>query len=158
MIMRRKDREVLDSEKIDGMIRACHCCRLGFCDNGAVYIVPLSFGYEKIGEKRVFYFHSASEGRKIDLIKTGNPVGFELDTNYQLQESDHACGYTAAFQSVIGTGYPYLIEEREEKIHALQQIMLQLSGKTDWTFDAAYLDNMAVFRVEVTELSCKEHE
>ena len=30
--MRRKDREVLDETKIDGFIRACDCCRIGFYD------------------------------------------------------------------------------------------------------------------------------
>ncbi len=156
--MRRNDRQVLDPEKIEHIIRTCHCCRLGFCDNGAVYIVPLSFGYEKVGEKRTFYFHGASEGRKIDLIKTGNPVGFELDTGYELHTAREACGYTAKFQSVIGTGYPSLIEDPEERIHALKQIMFHLTGKTDWTFAEEFLNDMSVFKLEVTELSCKEHE
>lgn len=43
--MRRTDREITDAEKITQIIQTCHCCRLGFCDNGAVYIVPLNFGY-----------------------------------------------------------------------------------------------------------------
>ena len=41
--MRRTDREITDAEKITQIIQTCHCCRLGFCDNGAVYIVPLNF-------------------------------------------------------------------------------------------------------------------
>ena len=43
--MRRKDREVTDSQKIREIILSCRCCRLGFYDNGEVYIVPLDFGY-----------------------------------------------------------------------------------------------------------------
>ena len=39
--MRRKDREVTDSQKIREIILSCRCCRLGFYDNGQVYIVPL---------------------------------------------------------------------------------------------------------------------
>ncbi len=35
--MRRTDREITDAEKITQIIQTCHCCRLGFCDNGAVY-------------------------------------------------------------------------------------------------------------------------
>ena len=41
--MRRQDREVTDPGKIDRVIAACHCCRLGFCDQGKAYIVPLVF-------------------------------------------------------------------------------------------------------------------
>ena len=66
--MRRTDREITDAEKITQIIQTCHCCRLGFCDNGAVYIVPLNFGYAEENGKRVFYFHSAKSGRKLDQM------------------------------------------------------------------------------------------
>ena len=95
MEMRRKDREVTDEKKIMEIISQCYCCRLGFIDKGAVYIVPLNFGFEKKATDYVFYFHSAMEGRKIECMKTGNPVGFELDTNYQLQEAKNPCAYSA---------------------------------------------------------------
>lgn len=91
--MRRKDREILETEQIEKVIHSRHCCRIGFYDNGSIYIVPLNFRYEKNGEKRCFYFHGALTGRKIDLIQTGLPVGFEMDTNYQLNEAEHACGF-----------------------------------------------------------------
>ena len=102
--MRRTDREITDAEKITQIIQTCHCCRLGFCDNGAVYIVPLNFGYAEENGKRVFYFHSAKSGRKLDLIAGTPSVGFELDVNYALVEGEEACRHTARFQSVIGTG------------------------------------------------------
>lgn len=60
--MRRKDREITDPERIRDIVERCACCRIGFYDNGEVYIVPLNFGYE-IGEHGyVFYFHGAAEG------------------------------------------------------------------------------------------------
>mgnify|MGYP001447539251 CR=1 FL=1 len=39
--MRRKDREVTDYGKISKVIAASHCCRLGFYEEGEVYIVPI---------------------------------------------------------------------------------------------------------------------
>ena len=77
--MRRKDREVTDESRIDGIIRRCSCCRLGFSDGGEVYIVPMNFGFVKRDGKRVFYFHSAKEGRKVELLKNGCDVGFGQD-------------------------------------------------------------------------------
>ena len=59
--MRRKDREVTDSQKIREIILSCRCCRLGFYDNGQVYIVPLDFGYYENNGRHVFYFHGAKE-------------------------------------------------------------------------------------------------
>lgn len=54
--MRRKDREVTDAGKIREAITASHCCRLGFCDEGEVYIVPMNFGYTEEEGKGSFIF------------------------------------------------------------------------------------------------------
>ena len=155
--MRRKDREVTDPAAIEDIIRRCACCRLGFNDDGAVYIVPLSFGYEQIDGVYTFYFHSAREGRKLDLLRRYPQVGFEMDTNYRLNEADVACGYSARFQSVIGNGTASLVESVEEKIKGLGLLMEHTAGKGDWQFDGKMLDAVAVFKVQVTSLSCKEH-
>ena len=156
--MRRKDREVKDSAKIDEIISSCDVCRLGFNDNGRVYIVPLSFGFENDGGRRIFYFHSAREGRKIDLIRGTHYAGFEMDTGYKLNEGETACDYSARFQSVIGGGRVDFIEDAEEKRRALDMIMLKNTGRGGWEFDEKMVSATAVFRLEVEEISCKEHE
>lgn len=156
--MRRKDREITAPEKIDAIIASCQCCRLGFCDQGKAYIVPLSFGYTKRGGKRVFYFHGAKEGRKIDLIRQTGCAGFEMDTHYKLNESEKACGYSARFRSVIGSGRVSIVETAEEKQEGLQVIMRHLTGEDHWTFDGKMLETVCVFKLEVEELSCKEHQ
>ena len=126
--MRRKDREITEPAKIREIIEASHCCRLGFFDGKEVYIVPLSFGYEEEEGRRFFYFHSAREGRKIDLISAAPSVGFELDTNYELVEGDLACNHSARFQSVIGTGRVSFVDAAEERKAALQSIMRHNTG------------------------------
>lgn len=75
IIMRREDREVTDPMKITEIISRCTCCRIGFNDDGEVYIVPLNFGYETKENTYVFYFHGANEGRKIDLIQKTPMLG-----------------------------------------------------------------------------------
>ena len=70
--MRRQDREVTDPEKINSIISSCHCCRLGFCDQGKAYLVPLNFGHAVENGTRVFYFHGAKEGRKIEQMLGNN--------------------------------------------------------------------------------------
>lgn len=155
--MRRKDREVTDQKKIDEIIRACRCCRLAFCDQGRAYIVPLNFGYEGQAGKRVFYFHSAWEGRKLELIRQTGWAGFEMDTNYKLHESEIACGYSARFQSVIGGGRVSIVETAAEKREGLQIIMRLQTGRDQWEFEDKIVEMVCVFRLEVEELSCKEH-
>lgn len=156
--MRRKDREVLDEVKIDEIIRNCDCCRLGFYDkeNDEVYIVPLNFGYSNENNKRIFYFHGAKEGRKIDLISKSKKVTFEMDANHELIVGKMACNYSERYQCVIGTGLISFVESKEEKITALNEIMFQSTGKKDWEFAEPMLNAVAIFKVEVTSLSCKE--
>ena len=157
--MRRKDREVLDEVKIDKFIRNCDCCRIGFYDkeNNEVYIVPLNFGYSNIDNKRVFYFHGAKEGRKIELISKTKKVSFEMDSNHELIIGKMACNYSERYQSVMGTGLISFVEDKDEKIAALNEIMFQSTGKKDWDFPEPMLNGVAVFMIEVTSLSCKEH-
>ena len=157
--MRRKDREVLDEVKIDKFIRNCDCCRIGFYDkeNNEVYIVPLNFGYSHVDNKRVFYFHGAKEGRKIELISKTKKVSFEMDSNHELIIGKMACNYSERYQSVMGTGLISFVEDKDEKIAALNEIMFQSTGKKDWEFPEPMLNAVAVFKIEVTSLSCKEH-
>ena len=157
--MRRKDREVLDEVKIDKFIRNCDCCRIGFYDkeNNEVYIVPLNFGYSHVDNKRVFYFHGAKEGRKIELISKTKKVSFEMDSNHELILGKMACNYSERYQSVMGTGLISFVEDKDEKIAALNEIMFQSTGKKDWDFPEPMLNGVAVFKIEVTSLSCKEH-
>lgn len=155
--MRRKDREVTDNGKINEIISNCHCCRLGFYDDGQVYIVPLNFGYKEKEGVRTFYFHGAKEGRKIDLISKTQSAGFELDTDYKLHEGETACQYSARFQSIIGTGRVSFIEDMAEKESALQAIMLHNSGRDDWDFSDSMINSICAFKLEVEEISCKEH-
>lgn len=155
--MRRGDRAVTDDAAIDAIIRSCHCCRLGFCDGGAPYIVPMSFGYEHQDGRRVFYFHSAKEGRKVSLAAAAPSVGFELDTGYALVPGDVACAYSARFQSVIGTGRIHLVEDAAEKQAGLRSMMEQLTQATDWAFSPAMVERVCVLKLEVETLSCKVH-
>lgn len=155
--MRRKDREVSDFNKIKEIISSCNCCRIGFNDNGQVYIVPLNFGFTEVNGKYTFYFHSAKDGRKIDIIKKNPYVGFELDTNYKLIENNVACNYSAQFQSIVGNGIINFIEDIEEKKKALNEIMKHNTNRGNWDFNSDMLDIVCVFKLSVSELTCKEH-
>ena len=155
--MRRKDREVTDPMRVADIVSRCTCCRIGFYDDGEVYIVPLNFGYEIKDDTYVFYFHGAKEGRKIELIKKSPDVGFELDTDYLLHTADTACKYSAHYQSIIGNGVLSIVSEPEEKKLGLSLIMEHNTGKREWDFDEKMLNAVIVFKLVVYKMSCKEH-
>ena len=156
--MRQSKRQVTDKATICAMLDAIDTIHVAMHDEPFPYVVPLNFGYAEENGKRVFYFHSAKSGRKLDLIAGTPSVGFELDVNYALVEGEEACRHTARFQSVIGTGRVSFVEEAAQKEAALQALMLHNTGKDGWTFSGAMLDSVRVFKLEVETLSCKEHE
>ena len=155
--MRRQDRAVTDPEKIQAVIDGCEICRLGFCDQGKPYVVPVNFGHAVENGQHVFYFHGAAEGRKVDLIRKNGWAGFELDSGYQLRPGETACAYTAAFRSVIGEGPICVVEDPSEKRRGLAAILRQSTGKADWEFPDAAVDTVCVCKLTAEALSCKEH-
>ncbi len=153
--MRRKDREITNIDEIHDIMSTCKICRLGFYDAGEIYIVPLNFGYTFVNECTDLYFHSAQEGRKIDLLKNHNSVGFEMDSAFSIKEGDEACTYSAYYQSIIGSGYVTFVDDIEEKEKALSLIMYQNTNKQDWTFPIHALHNVCVFKLRITKMSAK---
>lgn len=155
--MRRKDREILDGDRIDEIIRSCDCCRLGFADGLSCYLVPMNFGYVHRDGQRFFYFHGAREGRKLELTKKNGVAGFELDTGHGLKEGTAACQYSYRFQSIVGSGLIQVVNGGEEKREALRSIMEQYTGRSDWEFPVGAEASVTVLKLTVQELSCKEH-
>ena len=148
--MRRNEREITDRKKIDGIIRRCLVCRLAMCDEGQPYIVPLNFGYD--GD--FLYFHAASEGRKIDIIKKNNRVGFEFDILHDIVTANQACNWGAKYESVMGSGTAEIVDNLEAKKEALEWIMRQYGSGT-WKFPREILKKTLILRVSILEISGK---
>ena len=153
--MRRKDREVTDPVKIREIMTACTCCRLGLCSEGRAYIVPLNFGLEEKEGHYVLYFHSALEGRKMDLLRKSGWVSFEMDRGHEIMEHPNSSHCSARYECVMGGGRVTLLEDREEKKAGLAALMLHDTGTGQWEFEDAMVDKTAVIRLDVEELTCK---
>lgn len=149
-IMRRKEREITDREAIDAIIRECRVCRLGLTDGRQPYVVSLSFGYD--GE--AFYFHGASVGRKMDLLRQNNRVCVELDLLDELRPSEEACRWSAGYRSVIASGTAALLTDPESKRAALAIVMAQYS-KGSYTFTEKALEGTALIKVSIETITGK---
>lgn len=155
--MRRKDREITDEGKLLEIMARCDCCRLGFVDGDSAYMVPLNFGFCEDNGKITLYFHGASEGKKMDLLMAHNIVSFEMDTKHELAEGGTACEYSFLYQSIMGKGKVFVITQKNQKTDALRQIMSHYSDRRDWEIKEEVLDRVAVWKLEVTQWSGKEH-
>ena len=156
--MRKIDRQVTEPASINEIIEKMDAIRIGFYDGEEVYILPLSFGYEETGGKYTFYMHGAKAGRKAELVKSCNTAGFELDRSIEVKNAEAACDHTVTFNSVIGHGAIEEVTAPAEKIHGLNAVMKQNTGKGDWDFPDKMLDATFVIKLTADWITCKVHE
>jgi len=152
--MRRSDREITDVNEIIEVIKRCDVCRLALNDGGWPYIVPLNFGMEYENGTLRLYFHSALEGRKLDLIRAEDRAAFEMDCGHKLQYFADRCMCTMAYESVAGRGRIKLLEGAE-KADALDRLMAQYHPEGGANYDAAVISRTAVYCLTAEEFTGK---
>jgi len=155
--MRRKDREITDFNEIVVILDKCDVCRLAMVDNGMPYVVPMNFGFTADKGELTLYFHSAKEGKKIDILKMNPTVCVEMDCSHQLITGEKACDYTMDYESVIGSGKAEFIDSEEEKKFALTQIMRKYSDAGTFDFDENLLKRTTLVKVVISDFSVKRH-
>jgi len=151
--MRRSDKQISDLTELESIIFSASLCHLSMVDDGKPYVVPLNFGYAN----GALYFHSAPEGRKIDVIRKNPEVCFNFVGRYDLVTGESACSYSARYTSVIGTGTARIITDREEKGKGLEILMKQYSDE-EYDFTQEKLDGVVVIRVEIGTLIGKSSD
>lgn len=141
--MRRKERQIRDIADIEAVIAKATVCRLALFDKPAPYILPLCFGYR---DQR-FYFHTGLLGKKMALIRADNRAGFELDLSGTLVTGPRPCDWTLKYQSVVGYGRVFLIEDPAEKQTGLDAIMGQYGGRGPFEYGVLRLAKTAILKL-----------
>jgi nitroimidazol reductase NimA-like FMN-containing flavoprotein (pyridoxamine 5'-phosphate oxidase superfamily) len=154
--MRRKDREVSEREALLEILASNTVCRLGLAVDNRPYIVPLNFGYTWGGDEPLrLYFHCAREGLKLDMLTQNNLACFEMDSEHKLLPGREPCDQCFAYASIIGWGRVRLLEQAEEKRHALHKLMEHQAGPGTYAFSEADIATVAVLCLEAEEISGK---
>lgn len=152
--MRRATREIIDQSAIRALMEEALVCRIGLCDNGAPYVVPMNFG---LGENCLF-LHCATEGRKLDILRQNDQVCFEMDFLREIKQGPVSCGWGTRYESVIGFGRAILIEDPAEKRFALDRIMDHHRAHGPYAYPDDILAKTAIIRIEIESLTGKRHE
>jgi nitroimidazol reductase NimA-like FMN-containing flavoprotein (pyridoxamine 5'-phosphate oxidase superfamily) len=117
--MRRRDKEVTDTQEIEQMINSSPVCRIGLCDGNQPYVVPVCFGYEA---GRI-YIHSYPAGKKMEILRKNPRVCIEIDSGIEPVPAESPCNRGMKYRSIIALGTCRFLSADAEKKHALKVIL-----------------------------------
>lgn len=153
--MRRKDREVKGRKGIEEIILRCKTCHVAMVDAGVPYVVPMSFGYRFRSDNELeLYFHSAHEGKKIDILKKNSRVCFEMAFEGEPAFPDVPCRSGYYFASVIGHGEAVFFQETDEKREALSALFRHQAGR-EVSFTDEEAGSVCMFKIVSTDFTGK---
>lgn len=169
--MRRKDRE-MNKEFAFEIIDKSTYGVLSMVDGDEAYSLPLSV----VRDGDYLYFHSALEGRKVEVLAKNPNVSIvfvgeiNIPENYELGELEEmnkdpkraiqfiSNVFTTEFESAIISGQVEVIISPSEKIHAMRLICEKYTPSKMKYFDTAIdagIKRTKVYRVKIENVSSK---
>ena len=129
----RRNRQELSVEASEAVLLRCSAGVLALTgDKAFPYAVPLSYVYD--GEH--IYFHSATEGHKIDAIRRNPNASFAvIDQDEVIPEK-----YTTAYRSVVVFGSIRIIDDEVEKRAAAHKLAVKYAPDNTEQQHAAEID------------------
>ncbi|MDD4835651.1 MAG: pyridoxamine 5'-phosphate oxidase family protein [Dethiosulfovibrio sp.] len=154
--VRRKDREVSDLSWMESVLDRALACHLSLFDGEWPYVIPITFGYEP-GH---IYFHSAKEGKKIDIIRSNPKASFCVEVDaVPFPNPKGRSGLLLPYKSVVGYGHVSVVpdDEEERKRHGLAVLAAHYCRQgVDIPRPRALLDKVAVLDLEIVHMTGKQ--
>jgi len=153
--MRRADKEFTEPAKLRKVLRETSYVTLAMAVEGEPYLVSLSHGYDE--ERNCLYFHCASEGKKLGIMRANPAVWGQVivDHGYVERECTHR------YATVMFRGRVSFIEDPEEKRRALLTMLWQLepdAGAREKRMKTDELDTTVFGRVDVEYMTGKKSQ
>lgn len=151
--MRRSDREQSREFSLALIDRCSHGVAALSTGTDTPYCLPLSF----VRVDNCLYFHSAQQGRKVDLLRA-NPRICITFVGEDTPAFVPPAMYTTYYQSVIVTGTVLEVTDPQEKTAALHALCERLTPNDMDAFPAAVEKSLAVtaiWKVEMDHISGK---
>jgi len=152
--MTKRERQVTDQAEILRILDTAKVVHVGMSVDDEPYVVPMNYGYTMEDGKLTLYLHSALRGKKLDMMAKNPRVFFELDCDQAPFEGKLPCQYGLVYSSVMGRGTASIVEDVEEKKHAMTILMKTQTGK-DFPFEDRLVSIVAVVRIDVAEYTAK---
>jgi hypothetical protein len=154
MTMNRAEKEISNPEEIQDIMRQAQICRIAMAQGSMPYLIPLNF----VVEGDCLYFHSATKGKKIEILNENNNVCFEMEINAQIIAGETPCAWGMKYASVIGCGRAFFVNDQAEKIKALNLLMEKYAGRGNYTYPENIVQKTMIVGVKIDKLTGKKSQ
>jgi nitroimidazol reductase NimA-like FMN-containing flavoprotein (pyridoxamine 5'-phosphate oxidase superfamily) len=117
-IVREPQRAVYDRSAVDQILDEGFICHLGFAVEGQPYVVPTSYARKN----DLLYVHGSAASRMLRNAASGIPVCLTVTLLDGLVLARSIFNHSMNYRSVVVLGTAALIEDRAEKLAALQAL------------------------------------
>jgi nitroimidazol reductase NimA-like FMN-containing flavoprotein (pyridoxamine 5'-phosphate oxidase superfamily) len=151
--MRKKNRETSKEEALLILDHSSWGVLSAVDSNNEPYCVSLSLARD--GEW--LYFHCATEGQKIDILRAKPKVCIAFVDNVEFPEDQ----FTAFYESAVVFGTAEEVNNNEEKLHGLRIISERFTPKYMKAFDETanrMLDQTGVWKIHIDEITGKRRK
>jgi len=155
--MQKAEREITSKDEKMDIIANGKFATLALSRGDRPYAVTLNYGFDKA--EQALYFHCALKGLKNEMIRSNPRVCATIveDLGYKMDQCSHA------YRSLIINGSIRRVQEYQDKAHGLKVIMDHLEedpGRLKDRYltdeDEEKLDGVAIFRLDIEEITGKE--
>jgi hypothetical protein len=146
------EKEIKENQEITAIIQKAEVCRIALVDGDSPYIVPVNFAVHE----NHLYFHSAMDGRKIDILRKNNKICFEMDVSTEIIKGKEPCFWGMKYLSVIGFGQAFFIENPGEKKKALDLLMEKYAGTGSFSYNEKIFKKVLVIDIRIEKISGKK--
>ncbi|MFB9908020.1 pyridoxamine 5'-phosphate oxidase family protein [Allokutzneria oryzae] len=153
-IRRGKERAASERAELDALLDAAVLCHLGVVVNGAPVVLPTCFGWSD----NTLYVHGSTGATTLRTAIAGAEVSVAITLLDGIVYARSVFHHSANYRSAVVHGRARLVEDRDEKLRALEVITEHVApGSWDYTRgpSAKELAATSVLALELTEAAVK---
>ena len=154
--MRHPERQIKDPETIRAMLIRSEVGRMATVNKrGFPLVKPVNFLY--LDGK--IYIHSSKKGEKVQDIRRGSPVCFEIDEPIAYRAAgEMGCKAGYYYRSIIIRGKASFVKDRVEKLKILETMLEKYQPEGNGRrFEEEVLRKTAVIEIQIDEITGKEN-
>ena len=154
--MRRSERELKDPETIRAMLERSEVGRMATVNKrGYPVIKPVNFLY--LGRR--IYVHSSRKGEKVEDIRRGSTVCFEVDDPIAyVTASKAACQASYYYRSIIIKGEAVFVRDRKKKMKILMKLMEKYQPEGAYgEISSEILEKTTVIEISIKKMTAKKN-